>query len=96
MIPSIAFRPPPLEEFVANQLELQYTTRTPRLAFSSPPPSIGSNGDPLTIKEFAVKQHEPPRSNMTAKLVFSIGLDNRYINKRVCCEAALTQPLGKL
>ena len=42
--PSIGLggEPETTKEFVANQLELQYTTRTPRLAFSSPPLALGS------------------------------------------------------
>ena len=46
--PSIGLdgEPETTKEFVANQLELQYTTRTPRLAFSSPPLAL----DPMGIR----------------------------------------------
>ena len=33
------------------------TTMTPSIALRSPPPSIGLDGEPETIKEFAAKQH---------------------------------------
>ena len=35
---------------------------TPSIALSSPPPSIGLDGEPDTIKEFAAKQLQPLRT----------------------------------